>query len=66
MENILKDIRYGIRGFLRQPAFTVITLVTLAVSIGANTAIFSVVNATLLRPLPFKDPKPTCHGLADS
>ncbi len=56
MENILKDIRYGIRGLLRQPAFTVIAVVTLAVSIGANTAIFSVVNATLLRPLPFKDP----------
>src|ERR1051326_9237315 len=55
MERILKDIRYGIRGLLRQRGFTAIALATLAVGIGANTAILSVVNATLLRPLPFKD-----------
>ena len=54
--NLLSDLRYAARSFSRQRALTFLILVTLALGIGANSAIFAVVNAVLLRPLPYRDP----------
>ena len=57
MENVFRDLRFGYRNLLRNPGFTAAAVVSLAIGIGANTAIFSFINTILLKPLPVAEPR---------
>ncbi|HEX6717951.1 MAG TPA: ABC transporter permease [Pyrinomonadaceae bacterium] len=61
METLIKDLRYAVRSFIKRPGFLVIAIATLALGIGATTAMFTVVNSVLLRPLQFPEPERVVH-----
>ena len=66
LDDLARDFRYGARALRKQPGFTAAAVLTLALGIGATTAIFSVVHGVLLKPLPFHEPEALIHRLRSS
>src|SRR5262249_51207560 len=61
LESVWRDIRFAVRSLLKAPGFTVVAILVIAVGIGANTAVFSVINTVLLKPLTYPDPQSLVH-----
>src|SRR5262245_61331628 len=57
MQTIIQDLRFGLRSLIKNPGFTIVAVITLALGVGANSTIFSVINATLMRSLPVSQPE---------
>ena len=66
MDQLLNDVRFAWRALARRPGFALVAVLTLAVGIGANTAVYSIAEAVLLRPLPFREPEPSPKPMSES